>query len=208
MAPWPVKMLGELAEVRSGYTFRGAVDSAAGSDRVPLLRIGDLTEEGNLSPRFSDTTLVCRTLTKRYLVREGDLVLANRGTRATAALIPGKLEAAASGQLFLIRIHSQSIAKEYLHWYINHCDVQKYLVSHMRGGRVKMLSIEVLRRGLRVPLPSLDVQRRIVEMQSLFRSECRLMERLSELKRVYYEKLLGQAAWGRGAAEGDSGATL
>ena len=208
MAPWPVKMLGELAEVRGGYTFRGAVDSAAGPDRIPLLRIGDLTEEGTLSLRASDSTLVCRALTKRYLVREGDLVLANRGTRATAALVPRELEAAASGQLFVIRIHSQSVAKEYLHWYINHCDVQKYLVNNMRGGRVKMLSIEVLRRGLRVPLPSLDVQRRIVEMQSLFRSECRLMEKLSELKRVYYEKLLGQAAWGRGAAEGDSGATL
>lgn len=206
MASWPIKVLGELAEVRSGYTSRGTVESAAGSDRVPLLRIGDLTEEGTLSLRASDTVMVCRTLTKRYLVTEGDLVLANRGTRATAALIPGKLQAAVSAQLFVVRIHSQSIAKEYLHWYINHCDVQKYLVGKMRGGRVKMLSIEVLRRGLRVPLPSLEVQRRIVEMESLFRSECRLVEELSELKRVYYQKLLGRAAWGR-ADEGDSGAT-
>ncbi len=129
---------------------------------------------------------------RRYLVVEGDIVVANRGGRFTAAMIPDGMTAIASGQLLIVKILAEKLKKEYLHWYLNLNQTQEYLRGLSRGNRVRALSVSVLRKKL-VPLPAMSVQEKIVEIVQLSAREKCLTKRLQSLRRQWVEELLLEA---------------
>ena len=112
--------LGELAEVRQGLTMRGGLLPKSPVATGPhLLKIGDLTDSGEIQIDAVQPIEVAEAIARRFSVQSGDIVIANRGNRMTAAMTPKGLDAIASGQLLILRITSQLVAKEYVHWYLN-----------------------------------------------------------------------------------------
>ena len=109
-------LLDEIADVRMGLTLRGTDAAKRTVEEGPhYLRISDLSDSGQLD--ISETQPLDPALDPdhRHRVKAGDIVLANRGTRMTAALIPENLEAVASSQLFVIRPKSPKILPTFLH---------------------------------------------------------------------------------------------
>ena len=141
--------LGELAEVRQGLTMRGGLLPRSPASRGPhLLKIGDLTDSGEIRIDVVQPIEVAEAFVRRFSVQAGDVVIANRGNRMTAAMIPEGLDAIASGQLLILRITSQLVAKEYVHLYLNLERTQKLLFSLTRGSLVRTLSVKVLKKEM------------------------------------------------------------
>lgn len=173
-----------LSDIRTGLTLRGA-DASRRTDKggLQLLRIGDITEDGHIV--IENAHLVDRALggDPRYRVSPNDLLVANRGTRMTAALVPDGLAAVASGQLFIVRPHSDLVTPEYLHWFLNLPSTQEHLRSHARGSYVKTLSIAVL-KDLAVPVLPIELQHRVCELAALASRERDLLERIAEQRQL------------------------
>lgn len=173
-----------LADIRTGLTLRGA-DASRRTDKggLQLLRISDLTEDGRIA--IENTHLIDRALADdpRYCVSPNDLLIANRGTRMTAALVPDGLAAIASGQLFIVRPHSDLVTPEYLHWFLNLPSTQDHLRSHARGSYVKTLSIAVL-KDLAVPVLPIELQRKVCELAALAGRERDLLARITEQRQL------------------------
>lgn len=172
--------LHDLAEIRTGLTLRGP-DASRRTEAggIHLLRISDITEGGRIeieSPHLLDRGLGDDP---RYRIGPNDILIANRGTRMTAALVTDHLEAVASGQLFIVRTVSQAVMPRYLHWFLNLDTTQAFLSSHARGSYVKTLSIAVL-RDLLVPVPSPDLQEKLCAVADLAVRERELFHRLAE----------------------------
>lgn len=172
-------LLGKIADVRIGLTLRGpdAADRTC-EEGVHLLRVSDLTEHGGLeirAPHLVDPELVGDG---RYQIRPGDLVIANRGSRLTAAIVPQGLAAIAGGQLFVIRLKTREVLPPYLHWFLNLPATQDHLRSHTRGSYVQSLSIATLRE-LTIPVPPVETQERIAEYAHLAATERRLLDELA-----------------------------
>lgn len=182
--------LGKLADVRVGLTRRTAATQMPSFDgeRIPLLQISDMTVAGCL--RLEQPRMIERTeLVERFIVRPGDLVVANRGARLTAALVPEGVLAVAGSQLFMVKILSTRIAKEYLHWYLNLRRTQKYLNSLTRGSHVKSLSVGDFRSAFRIPVPEQRVQELLVALGDSGRRERSILERIVSLREAYLETI-------------------
>jgi hypothetical protein len=173
-----------LADIRTGITLRGA-DASRRIDEggLQLLRISDITEDGHIA--IENTHLVDRALgdDPRYRVSPNDLLVANRGTRMTAALMPDGLAAVASGQLFIVRPYSDLVIPGYLHWFLNLPSTQEHLRSHARGSYVKTLSISVL-KDLAVPVLPIELQHKVCEIAALAARERDLLARIAEQRQL------------------------
>lgn len=185
-------LLEEIADVRTGLTLRGSDASRRTVEEGPhFIRISDLKETGEL--HIAETQPIDPELASdhRYHVRPGDIVLANRGSRMTAAMVPEGLDAVASSQLFVIRLKSPKILPDFLHAFLNLQSTQDYLRSHARGTYVQTLSIAII-RSLSIPLVPLETQRKIASLSELALSERRLVEELTNKRTEFLELSLSR----------------
>lgn len=185
-------LLDEIADVRMGLTLRGTDAAKRTVEEGPhYLRISDLSEGGKLD--ISETQPIDPALDAdhRHRVKAGDIVLANRGTRMTAALIPENLVAVASSQLFVVRLKSPKILPTFLHAFLNLQSTQEHLRSHARGTYVQTLSVSIL-RSLPIPLPPLETQQKIASLSQLAITERQLVAALNRKRAEFLEVSLSR----------------
>ncbi len=183
-------LLDEIADVRIGLTLRGT-DAAKRTvvEGPHYLRISDLSEDGNLKIHEIHPIDPMLDADQRHRVKAGDIVLANRGSRMTAVLIPKNLDAVASSQLFVIRLKSPTVHSSFLHAFLNLQSTQEHLRSHARGTYVQTLSISVL-RSLQIPFLPLEIQQKIASLSELAEEERRLTAELSQKRTQFLNQSL------------------
>jgi restriction endonuclease S subunit len=187
--------LEKLADVTVGLTLRTPEAARPTPDgNYYLLKISDVDEFGQVSLSSNDRIRVDDPKAiARCGLRPGDVVLANRGTRAKAGLITQALPVIAGGQFFIIRIHDDRLLADYLVWFLNHPQTQRKLFEESTVSVIKAVPAPQV-RGLEVPVPPLPVQSRIVELFALRGQEKRLVAELEGLKSHLIDTTLFQAA--------------
>jgi hypothetical protein len=184
----------ELAAVRPGYTIR---PPERGATLLPyrVLQIKDITPDGRINPSTVSTTFLPE-LSNRYLVLPGEVILSARGTRNQAAVYKGDFDKVVAGaQFWVIRPNPTRILPEYLAWYINQPVTQQYFASMTHGTYIAMIQKEAVMK-LAVPVPSLDVQQRIVTVHDLAIREQDLMARLAKKRAELVNMLCREVAEG------------
>lgn len=185
-------LLDEIADVRMGLTLRGADAAKRTAVEGPhYLRISDLSEGGKLVISEIQPIDPALDADQRHRVKAGDIVLANRGTRMTAALVPENLDAVASSQLFVVRLKSPKILPTFLLAYLNLNNTQEHLRSHARGTYVQTLSIAIL-RSLEIPLLPLETQQKIASLSELADEERRLIAELSQKRSQFLNQSISR----------------
>lgn len=178
-----------FADIRTGLTLRGP-DAARHVDRegLPLLKISDIDEDGVI--HLHQPHLISKDLDpeKKFRLCKDDVVVANRGSRITAAIVPEGVEAIASNQLFIVRPFVDIVLPEYLVWFLNLDQIQQNLLRQAKGTNVQTLSIAVLRE-LEIPIPPMQTQRKLCELAALVQRESRLMMNLGEKRSKLLEGL-------------------
>lgn len=171
--------LREVADMQLGITLRGADSSRHHSDGThQLIRIGDISDDGYL--RISEPNLIKldADTASRAALRAGEVLLAARGTRMTAALFPGGFSAVAGSQFLVIRAHGDVLLPDYLRWFLNLPSTQENLNARARGSYVRSLPAGALGE-LEIPVPPLPRQRAIAELYELGLREKQLMASLA-----------------------------
>lgn len=172
--------LGDVAAVSTGYPFRSRVESEQGGDIV-LVQLKDIDGSAGVS---GSGTIVLRNdkgRYERYLLDEGDLLFRSRGSRHPVAVVGRGLRAIAATGLHIIRPLRGQVLPEYLAWWLNHPASQAKLHDELaRGTYIPFVSKADLEK-FRVPVPTLEVQRRIVEVHRLRRQERALRGELDRL---------------------------
>lgn len=171
--------LREIVDVQLGITLRGADASRHDPDGThQLIRIGDLSDEGFL--RISEPNLIKldEATANRSGLRAGQVLLAARGTRMTAAVFDGGFSAVAGSQFLVLRPHGGVLLPAYLRWFLNLPSTRENLNARARGSYVRALSSGALGE-VEIPLPPLPRQRAIAELHELGLREKQLMESLA-----------------------------
>ena len=185
--------LGEVADVQLGITLRGTDASRhdpAGTHQ--LVRIGDVSDDGEL--RISEPNLVRLDdpTANRSELRAGDVLLAARGTRMTAAVFDGSFPAVAGSQFCIIRPNVDQLLPAYLRWFLNLPSTQEKLIARARGSYVRSLPVGSLAE-LDVIIPSPAKQRSIAKLHELRLREKQLMEALAARRAVLIDRTLFQS---------------
>jgi hypothetical protein len=186
--------LASIAEIQVGLTLRGADAAKPSPDgNFHLLRISDLPVVGQMDIKIPHLIKFERDAVSRFCLNPGDLVVANRGSRATAGVFRWHVPTVAGGQFFIVRPRRDKALPEYLDWFLNRSEVQQRLLAEARGSYVQAVPISAL-KSLRVPLPDLDRQRSIAAVHVFSQWERTLERELAKERAHQLEQRLLAAA--------------
>lgn len=184
--------LGELATIQLGYTARGRLEPVrfGGSRAIQLRDVPAGSPAVELLNKYE-----MGDVPSRYWVQRGDVLFRSRGDKNTATALSEAFDepAIAVMPLVILRPDQRRASNQYLAWYINQPDAQRYFDGCARGTSIRMIPVGCL-SSLEVPLPDLPTQSAIVETDQLTRQEFELSTRLAERRRHLKTLLLLQRA--------------
>lgn len=202
-----IKLLGEVADIQTGYTFREKVEEVSKSGNAHVAQIKDvrgLWEETHSSLLRPEQLPQIRWQGKdKAFVYPGSVLLPARGSKGgyfrASCLISDeedRLPMVVSSQ-FLVMTPKESVLPEFLCWSLNRPALQYWLAegAGSQGSSIVMLNISIVKK-LTLEIPSLEVQKKIVHLNQLWDREQRLTHALLKNREAMlqgmFQHLLGE----------------
>lgn len=183
--------LKDIAEIQIGYQHREKGNPAGDSSfgRCRIIQTKDVDPETFSLPQKSLYDVNPQANPDHYKVKKGDVLFLSRGPQVFAVPVLFDLEnTIASYCFYIVKIDSRKILPEYLAWFINQPQTQAFLDLQMQGSHMKMVSKSAFCE-IEVEIPSIPLQRKIVELEKLRCKEEELGMELIASRR----QLVGQA---------------
>ncbi|MCQ2601390.1 MAG: restriction endonuclease subunit S [Treponema sp.] len=182
-------LLKEIADIRTGYSFRAKIQPDFTGNTL-VVQLKELSEKNTIDISTA-VKIAMPEISENYLLKKGDLVFRSRGMDSTAAIMNIDADnVILSAPFQRIRINtSLEMIPEYLLWYINSKEAQTYFTTNKTGTSVSMISTAVL-ADLPVVVPSLEIQKQIIEINTLALKEIELQEELIKKKKLLTETIL------------------
>jgi len=154
------KILKNIANLSSGYSFRGSVPVDA-NGVISVIQAGDISDDGSICVSEQARVQESEVL-KSSILEDGDILLVSRGVGMgsfrSAVFHTGSNKAIASATVHVIRINDKDVLSEYLCSYLNSNKGQIDLLRIATGASVRMLSLNELKE-LHIPIPSPENQK-------------------------------------------------
>lgn len=182
--------LGEIANIKTGLVLsRKAAISDRGVEEYKVITFKSLKSEGYLDENEFEDFYSSEGLNDSYITKEGDVVI-RLSTPNTAAYIGKELEGAVvSSNFCVIRLIGDSIAPEYLAWYLNSSFVKKQINKELIGSAVPVVKVSFLSELSIEDIPK-EKQRKITEINNLYIKEKQLLSTLIREKEIFYKKIM------------------
>jgi restriction endonuclease S subunit len=184
------KRLADIADVRTGFPFRKAVQPVLGGT-LAVVQMKDIDESAGL-----DLTGLMHIEDEpgryqQHLLYIGDVLLQSKGNKFPAAALDKPVHGIAALGLMIIR--PRLVSPEYLRWILNQPRTRDDLRTAAKGTYVPFLSRAAV-ETLSVPVPAMETQLRIVEIDRMRNQEQRLVNQLSDLNNQFTDALVWKAA--------------
>ena len=182
-------LLKDIADIRTGYSFRAKLEPDL-EGNILVVQLKELSDKNTIDISTA-VKINMQNVSENYLLQKGDLVFRSRGMDSTAAIMDISADnVILSAPFQRIRLRNTSkILPEYLLWYINSKDAQTYFSTNKTGTSVTMISTAVL-ADLPVIVPPVEIQKKIVEINTLSEREIELQEELIKKKKLLTETIL------------------
>lgn len=168
------KGLNQIAEIITGYTFRGPIHEEPGSS-LSVLQAKNIREDILIDDVELTKTSVDTSHTKAF-VQNDDIVIGSRGI-FKAGIVRSNKQILAASSVYLLRIKDKSVALPgYLAIYLNSVAGQKNLYPCLTTGTIRTLLKRDL-ENIQIPLPSIDRQKQIIQLDDNIRGQARLLSR-------------------------------
>ncbi|WP_396587737.1 restriction endonuclease subunit S [Bermanella sp. R86510] len=191
------KSLSELANIRTGYTFRGKVEEISDGN-AHLLQIKDarLQREENKSDIIDAPSLpqINWEGKQNAFVDSGTVLLPARGGYFRSSLFTGgdSLPIVASSQFILITPYNDTVVPEFLCWSLNRPLTQRYLEDiASQGSNISMLSTATV-KDLKIEIPSVETQFKILHINKLWEEEQKLTQALLNNREIMLQGMFQQ----------------
>lgn len=170
-------LLGEIADARLGYPFRGAVPEVVGGS-ARVVQIRDLSRDG-----LRDCDALLRTELEGRKdpdwLKDEDVLFVAKGSSAYAAPVLRAPERTVCSQhIYVVRVKEPGyVLPEFLAWQLNQPPAQRYLRQSAEGSHQLSVRRSVL-DATQIRIPPLEQQRFVVELERLARAERETMQLL------------------------------
>lgn len=172
--------LGDMTDIHSGYLFKKE-DKASSKKGFYAIQPKDLTKSGRIVWPNYQTPVTTEPQPVHYLKKSDVLFLSKMNPRPVfVESQPEHSNTIASSHFFIIRPTSKEVLPEYLYWFLNQQDTRKYIRSVAAGSSILNVKKSDLQE-IQVPLPSLEVQKKIADLAAL-------SERYKEIQQSLNEK--------------------
>lgn len=172
--------LGDMTDIHSGYLFKKE-DKASTKKGFYAIQPKDLTKSGRIVWPNYQTPVTTEPQPVHYLKKSDVLFLSKMNPRPVfVETQPEHSNTIASSHFFIIRPTSKEVLPEYLYWFLNQQDTRKYIRSVAAGSSILNVKKSDLQE-IQVPLPSLEMQKKIADLAAL-------SERYKEIQQSLNEK--------------------
>ncbi|EOI8157563.1 restriction endonuclease subunit S [Klebsiella variicola] len=173
--PTKLYKIGDLADIRSGYTFRGAVEPVPDGN-VRILQIKDLELDWQRDYEALPAISWEQRVEPPFL-KQGEIVVAARGNRNIAVVYSSNIPVVATSQFLIVtlRREEREIAPEYLCWVLNHPMTQQ--MFNRSGTNIQLVTKAAL-LDVEIPVPPAYIQRQLIELQRVWQEEDKLISKL------------------------------
>jgi len=179
--------LKKVAAVLSGVAIR---EGTVGKAR--FMRLSDLSDlKSGREPSLGVGALpeVARALA----IQQGDLIVAARGLSTDMCLANEAVFGAfVSLDLYLVRPDTSKVEPRYLSAFLSLPSTQALFAIGKQGSGLARLPKDVLEK-MRIPIPSMKMQRLIAGLAGTFEDEARLLRKLSDLNSILSHELVARA---------------
>ena len=190
-----MKIISDFTSVTSGYKTFSDPSHGLFREGWRVLQLRDFTDAGSVQWDRVERLPAERDL-GAFEVRENDVLFAARSPRLGALLLDATVmdhHTIASSHFYILRADPAQVAPGYLAWFLNHAETQKTLAAENRGTHLPFIPVHVI-RNLPLPLPALELQHRIGELDALAAQERRLINQLDALNTTCRAALTWRAA--------------
>ena len=179
--------LKELAEIQVGYQARkGILENRNG--KFLLIRAQDFDNSGFLH-HDKLIRFIPEGNPNLYLVKKGDILFQSRGVKNSAYYIDLDLtNTLAAGTFYILRVDYQKINPEFLVWWLKQKPVRLYFNSLASGTYISFITKVVLYE-LKVPVPPMHIQKKIIKLDKLWNYEKNLYKKIINKKSQLIEKI-------------------
>lgn len=192
-----ITALGDVASIRQGHPFRGAITAVADGP-VQVIQLKNLDVDGlHEGDHLLRTSLSARK--PPDWVQDQDVLMAARGNHPLAMLLCTPPQSTVcSPHLYVLRVCSDALLPAFLAWQLNQRAAQAYLRQQAAGSRQQSLRRATVAQ-LPLCLPPLAQQQRILAIAAAAKVERRCLEALihnrqQEITVVAEQLLQGYAA--------------
>lgn len=198
MPPTELHRVADFCRISTGYTVRVRLEPEE-ERGVLAIQLRDVPDRGQIDPG-SLRRFQLSDVPDHFLVGSGDVIFRSRGERNTACVVGNNVTEpiVAILPLMILRPDRSRALPDYLAWAINQPDAQRQLDTLARGTDLRMIPKSAL-EDVRLPIPDLGLQQRIVTLNNLAAREQYLLRELADRREQLLTSVLTQWATGREA---------
>lgn len=176
----PLMKLGDIADIRSGYTLREAITPVPEGD-VRILQIKDLELDWQCDRKVLPA-IAWEQNALPPLLEKGQIVVAARGNRNTATVYRGDIPVVTTNQFLVITLKKKEseFIPEYLGWILNQPMIQ--LQFQRSGSNIQLITKAALMQ-VWIPVPTIETQHQIGQLQRIWHHEDDLIKKLQDNRR-------------------------
>ena len=174
------KCLADICNIILGHQFRERVSTGTKGKYRILLYKDVKVNEGIVNDVITRADV--KNLKKDRILRNNDVLVIARGHYPRAIFIekvPEKI--VVSSFFFIMRPKNNQILPQYIAWYLNSTQLRNYLEKTSTGTVVPHLKIKIL-EGVKMPIPPIDKQKKIMEFYNLWQKEKSLYKKINQKK--------------------------
>jgi len=176
----PQVTLETLAKIQVGYQAKSSIQEAA-QGKYRLIQSKNFDSFHHLQSNSLITFLPDRK-PETYSVSKGDILFQARGVVHFACCIDEELkDTLAAGSFYILHMKNKDLLPQYLAWWLNQAQAQSYFHSQTRGAGISFITKNALSR-LKIHIPALSVQEKVIKIIRLAEHEQVLLDRLSSLR--------------------------
>jgi hypothetical protein len=114
--------------------------------------------------------------TSKSELRQRDVLFLAKGQDNFAYLVNTNVtNTLAANTFYILRANPESIQPDFLAWWLNQTPAQEYIKLNRSGSSLPFLSVSALSH-LEVPVPDIEMQRKIGELEMLRKKEADLLD--------------------------------
>lgn len=172
-----IKKLKDIVSISLGYSFRGKIENDERGN-ISVVNAKDIKDNFIISNKI-ELIKINHPEYQDRLIREGDILLSNRGYFKASVFDLDKNTIGASS-IYILKLKSDIILSEYLAIWINSRYGQNKINKNTTGSMIKTILRSDL-ENLKIDIPKLKEQEKIIE---LYKNKIELKKKLEEKEKI------------------------
>lgn len=175
-----------IADLSSGYTFRGSVENDL-KGQISVLQAKNISLNQNVTDTTDFATISGTSLRNPYFLERNDILVVSRGSGAgsfrSAIFTSDRNNVMPSSSVHVIRVKDVNVLPKYVSLYLNSEVGQKALLQTVTGGSYLQSVLVKNLAELKIPIPPIHTQKSIVALHENISEQGKIFRQKQEIQK-------------------------